>query len=248
MRVLLQEERRWRRARLEPPDLDAALPSMKGEVFSSRALALATIGRVGEATELATRAAALTSGIETQALCAAVAAVCALKERTDRVLDRCDALIEHVFATGSLDIAVTAYRANPDLLATVMASSRMRDQIVYLLRRAGDEERARGFGRVADVELVDPASTLSNREREVYQLICEGLSNAEIARQLYIYREHCQGCTFTTCSTRSESDLARALALNAAHGRYATSTNCQSVLMSVRQEGNDSEPVPRAAL
>ena len=32
----------------------------------------------------------------------------------------------------------------------------------------------------------DPASALSVREREVYELLCDGLRNAEIAKRLFI--------------------------------------------------------------
>ena len=39
---------------------------------------------------------------------------------------------------------------------------------------------------VNTLEAVDPVSTLSAREREVYELICQGLTNAEIAAQLFI--------------------------------------------------------------
>ena len=165
---------------------------MRGEVLGSRALALATIGRLSEATELAEQAAVCTRGIEAQALFHAVNAVCALKERSVDLIQRCEALVDHVFETGSVDFAVTAYRANPDLLSALLASSRVRDKAVFLVRRAGDEELVEALG-VSPASLVDPAISLSAREREVYDLVCEGLSNAEIARQLFYKQGHSKG-------------------------------------------------------
>jgi DNA-binding NarL/FixJ family response regulator len=195
---------------------------MRGEVLGSRALALATIGRLGEALELGEEAARSTRGIEAHALLHAVSAVCALKERSADLIQRCEALIEHVFDAGSVDFAVTAYRANPDLLSTLLSANRVRDKTVFLVRRAGDDERVEALG-VSPAALVDPAISLSAREREVYDLVCEGLSNAEIARQLFItpgtVKVHLHH-VFDKLGIHSRT----ALALNSAHGRYATST------------------------
>ena len=219
MRVLLQAGAAAEACATEPPNIDDALPSMRGEVLGSRALALATIGRLSEAMELVGQAAMCTRGIEAHALFHAVDAVCALKERSVDLIQRCEALVDHVFETGSVDFAVTAYRANPDLLSTLLASSRVRDKAVFLVRRAGDDERVEALG-VSPASLVDPAISLSAREREVYDLVCEGLSNAEIARQLFIsmgtVKVHVHH-VFDKLGIRSRT----ALALNSARGRYA---------------------------
>lgn len=226
MRILLQTGSEAEACATEPPDLDDALPSMRGEVLGSRALALATIGRLDEATQLASSAARCTRGIEAQALNYAVNAVCALKERRSDLMDASESFIEHVFDVGSVDIAVTAYRANPELLATLLASSRVRDQVIFLIRRAGDDERVAALG-VSPAALVDPAISLSPREREVYELVCEGLSNAEIAKRLFIststVKVHVHH-VFDKLGIRSRT----ALALNSARGRYAAPTRTSS--------------------
>ena len=246
MRLLLQVGGAVEACATEPVVTDAALPSMKGEVLSSRALVLATMGRVDEAYDLARVARTLTSGIETQALCHAVIAVCALKERRDDVVHCCEAFIEHVFAAGSVDIAVTAYRANPDLLATLVGSGRTRDQVAYLLSRAGDEKRVKALG-LSIAALVDPASLLSVREREVYHLVCEGLSNAQIASHLFIspstVKVHVHH-VFDKLGIRSRT----ALALNAAAGRYATSAAESAIADDDDVSGaEEPKPGPRAA-
>ncbi|MBA2372401.1 MAG: hypothetical protein H0V71_12260 [Chloroflexi bacterium] len=247
VRILLQAGAVAEACAVEPADTSRALPSMRGEVLSSRALALATIGRVDEATELAETAAGATLGIETQALCAAVDAVASLKRRSDDIMDHCDALIEHVFAAGSVDIAVTAYRANPELLAALFASRRIRDQVVYLTRRAGDEPLVEALG-LSSSAVVDPATALSNREREVYELVCEGLSNAEIGKRLFIVEGTVKAHVhhvFDKLGIRSRS----ALALNAARDRYATSTAASSGAGLGGDEGTATpNPNPRAAL
>ena len=96
----------------------------------------------------------------------AVLAVSAVKERSPDVLERCEGLVDHVFQTGSCDLAVTAYRANADLLSTLMASARIRDRTVFLVRRAGDDGRLETLG-MTSAALVDPVISLSAREREV---------------------------------------------------------------------------------
>ena len=219
VRILLQAGAAAEACATEPPDLDDALPSMKGEVLGSRALALVTIGRVGEGMELAEEAREATLGIEARALSYAVLAVSAVKERSPDVLERCEGLVDHVFQTGSCDLAVTAYRANADLLSTLMASARIRDRTVFLVRRAGDDGRLETLG-MTSAALVDPVISLSAREREVYDLLCEGLSNAEIGRQLFItpgtVKVHVHH-VFDKLGIRSRT----ALALNSARERYA---------------------------
>ena len=54
---------------IEPPSLEDSLRSMRGEVLVSRALALASLGRLVEARELAAEAVSVTSGVETRVLC-----------------------------------------------------------------------------------------------------------------------------------------------------------------------------------
>jgi ATP/maltotriose-dependent transcriptional regulator MalT len=185
VRLLLQEGRAAEACALEPPHLDDALPGMRGEVLASRALALACLGRLEEAKALASDASMATSAIEVRVLAVAVQAVCAIKARSGDVLDPVERLVEVAFDSGAVDLAVTAYRAANDLLAPMLSSPHARERTVFLLARAGDEELARELGQPT-IDSLDPVMTLSAREREVYSLLCEGLSNADIAHRLFI--------------------------------------------------------------
>ena len=78
VRVFLQQGRSAEACAIEPPDVTDSIKGIRGEVFSSRALALATLGRLSEAIELGAEAASSTQGVETRVLWPAVKAVVAL--------------------------------------------------------------------------------------------------------------------------------------------------------------------------
>ena len=115
-RLLLQQGRAADACAIEPPDLSSSLPAMRGEVLGSRGLILASLGRLDEARSLAAAASTATRGIEATVLSSAVETVCAINGRDTNVLDAAEGLVHLAFDTGAVDILVTTYRANPDLL------------------------------------------------------------------------------------------------------------------------------------
>ena len=86
---------------------------------------------------------------------------------------------------GAVDCVVTCYRASPDLLAALLRDAETTERAGYIVGRASDHELAASIG-VDLAAALDPVSTLSAREREVYDLLCEGLPNREIAKRLFI--------------------------------------------------------------
>ena len=230
-RILIQSDRATEAAAVEPPDITEALRSMRGEVLTSRGLALATIGQIEGARALATQAIAVTSGIETRMLASCVDAVCAVKTRERGLTDRAAALLTLAYEVGAVDPVVTAYRGNPDLLAVMLETPAARELAVFLLGRADDSVLAESVGSAPD-QLLDPRSSLSRREREVYELVCIGLSNADIASQLFISETTVKAHVhriFDKVGVRSRTALAIAAA---ARRPYAASTATESASLS----------------
>lgn len=221
-RILLQQGQAAEACAIEPPEMGNALRSMRGEVMASRALVLASIGRIEEATSIVDEAVQVTSGIETHQLARAVRAVVSLKTRDPELVNRCEELVQEGFASGAVDPAITAYRANLGLLSALLTVSSTAEKVVFLLRRAGDEGLVESLG-TASIDLVDPMSTLTSREREVHGLVCQGLTNPEIARLLFItegtVKIHVRH-VFDKLGIRSRT----ALALNAAPRSQAAPT------------------------
>jgi DNA-binding NarL/FixJ family response regulator len=185
MRILVQQGRPHEAIELEAPTVRDPLPGARAEVVSSRALALAVADRLHEAQECADTVRELSKAIEPTVLIAAVDAIFALKEHDVDAVDRVTRFEEIAFDRGALDLIVTAYRSTPELLAVLLRTSTRRDRLVGLIRRVGDQDLAELTGERL-LSGGDLRNTLSPREREVYELVTQGLTNREIAKLLFI--------------------------------------------------------------
>ncbi len=223
VRVLLEEGKSAEACAIEPPDATDSVKAMRGEVLASRALALATLGRLSEAIEMGSSAAALTQGVETKILWPAVQAVVALRSRDSTLLLRAEELVTVAFDSGAVDLLVCAYRSNPDLLAALFTAPACVERTVFALTRAGDQELATSMGLELAGSL-DPRLALSTREREVYDLVCAGLTNREIGATLFIseatVKVHVHHM-YDKLGIRSRT----ALAMNAIHERVRHATS-----------------------
>jgi DNA-binding CsgD family transcriptional regulator len=223
IRAYLQEGRILEACALEPPDLSDSLPGMRGEVWASRALALACMGRVAEAGALAKEHATSTRAVECRVLVHCVDAIVALKTRDSSLSELVRRLVDVAFDAGAVDLVVTSYRASPDLLIALMRDSETVERAVYIVARASDQELAASIG-IDALAALDPAAGLSDREREVYELLCDGLSNAEIAKRLFISKSTVKvhvHHVFDKVGIRSRT----ALVLNAARRFQATTAS-----------------------
>jgi DNA-binding CsgD family transcriptional regulator len=185
VRVLLQEGRTAEACALEPPDVSSALPGIRGEVTASRGLALACIGRDEEALQLAAEASTATQSLEVVVLAAAIDAVAKVRARETSAFDTACTLLELAIQRGGLDFFTTCYRASPDVLDLLLARPQTSDLVVFALARAKDRALAARVGASPEI-VFDRMSSLSPREREVHALLCEGMSDREIGRLLFI--------------------------------------------------------------
>lgn len=221
VRTLLQEGRSSEACATEPPSLEESLRSMRGEVLASRGLALASIGRLEEARTLAREAVGSTNAVEARVLAVAVDAVCSVNGRDPQMHEHVENMIDVGFEAGAVDLVVGTYRASVDVLSVALSSPSVRERTVFIVGRARDEQLLEFL--MSGSASLDPKEFLSKREREVYDLVCEGMSNSEIARRLFIsestVKVHVHH-VFDKLGIRSRT----ALAMNAARDRWRHAT------------------------
>jgi len=225
VRTLVQQGRPAAALRVPVPELRNAIPALRGEVLCSRALALTTLGDVDAGMAMGTEGGEVTQAVEPAMLRTAIAAICAIKSRTHNVLAAVQELEELAFATDAVDLLVVSYRSSPELLAVLLTAYGPHDRIAVLLRSVGDEDLASAVGR--PIGLLDhPKERLSVRERDVYELMVQGLTNLQIANVLFIspatVKVHVQHI-FDKLGTRSRS----ALMVQAALERSAQATSAK---------------------
>ena len=166
-------------------DLNTTIASIRGEYLASRSVALGCAGRIDECLSLADEASSATRGIEARVLSEAARVIAAIRGRRGDVRSACERLLDVLEDSNGTDLLVSAYRSSPDLLAVLLKSRDLRDRLAAVLRRVGDEHLL-GAATVATASDKEPATLLSPREFEVYELICRGLTNRQIATYLFI--------------------------------------------------------------
>ena len=223
IRALLHEGKVAEACALEPPDLTESLAAMRGEVWASRGLALACMGRLEEAAAHGRDVRRTTRAVEPKVLSLCIETLVRLKSRDPDSSRAKRELLSGAFEAGAVDFIVTTYRACPDLLAALLRDSETAEETGYVVARASDEALAQSLG-LDVLGAIDPVASLSVREREVYDLLCEGFPNGEIASRLFIspatVKVHVRH-VYDKLGIRSRT----ALALNAASRRgHATPT------------------------
>jgi len=166
---------------LDVREVDGAHPTLRGECRALLAVAAAIGGESRTATRLAQLASEDTAEVQSQCF---VALARAIIRRSRASIAYATQTLERTQAT---DCLVCTYRAYPRLLRDVADEPGALD-VPRIVRQARDHKIALDLG----ISLADGGETrgrfdlLTRREREVFGLMCEGLTNREIADRLYL--------------------------------------------------------------
>jgi ATP/maltotriose-dependent transcriptional regulator MalT len=165
----------------------SASPGMEGDYLATRALVLACCERQAEASQLADTSERVSNQIDARVLRAFVRATISHQQRAPDAGIHIAQAIDEANTTGNLDAFVAAYRAYPPLLTTLESLNESSAELVHrlvnridprLATKAGFSNLPTRFG--ADREPLTP------REKEVFDLLRQGMTNREIARSLWI--------------------------------------------------------------
>ncbi len=191
VRTLVQSGEIKRAMRIAMPSVAGALPCMRGEVHAARALVLALDGAHGDAAELCSKVEQITRSTEARLVARAAGLVSSLRSSAGaaQTMSIATSLFGEAIRTGVVDPAVCALRAAPDLLAWSLSSPGIRDTVAHIVQRARDWDALVGSDNASAIALTGDAPDLTRREREVFDLLVSGCTNAEIADALVISRE-----------------------------------------------------------
>ena len=167
----------------QPLDLPRAF---HGEWLASRSLYLAALGDV-DAARAAVRDSRLTSTyIDARNLSDLALVVADLQTETETASNsNASATLARLLASGHIDGVVVACRVFPRLASIATQNPTLAIELGRILAASHDVDIGRAGGLDMPRELW-PRGGLSQREREVLELIVQGRTNREIARTLFI--------------------------------------------------------------
>jgi DNA-binding CsgD family transcriptional regulator len=166
---------------LDGLELSHVHPALRGECRALHAVAAVIAGDKRSAIRLASTAEGETSEVQTQCYAALARAIA---RPTKTTLASAVRVLE---MTQAYDCLVCASRSHPKLLRDVAAVPNVID-LPAILRQARDFKLAATAGIELDAATAAGSrfDLLTKRERQVLALICEGLTNAEIASRLFL--------------------------------------------------------------
>jgi ATP/maltotriose-dependent transcriptional regulator MalT len=171
----------------ELSDLPSEFPfeAERAEVLATLALAHACAGEYDNAMAMIHQARKISTPIEVGVLAQCVEAIVSLSKPDRSSGEQALRAFEHARKVGNVDSYVTAYRGCPALLQPVLDRQDYHPALTEVI------ENARDWALVKNTRL-DPKprrsspAVLTDREREVLDLLAQGLANKEIARTLFI--------------------------------------------------------------
>ncbi len=164
----------------ESPHTHGLTNSLASELLASHALARAGAGDAGKAFELALTADKMSGASETKICVPAARAVANLRlGRSDVALLEALEALRTAIGTGMIESFVAAYRGCPELLTCLLQEKNAHEDIALILTLSGDQV-------MQNVTATHSVLALSPREKEVLSLLGFGMTNAQIAQQLFI--------------------------------------------------------------
>ncbi|HVM16184.1 MAG TPA: LuxR C-terminal-related transcriptional regulator, partial [Gaiellaceae bacterium] len=185
-RILLAERNPEGALAVVKADTAALGALMRGEVAATRALAYACAGDETEAQRAAQEATEASEAPESLVLANAALAVSSVTASDPTATAEVQALWEAALRTGNRDAIVFAYRGFPPLLRALADLLGDAEAIAPLLVVDHDIRLAASMGVATRREARESGAPLSRREKEVLELLAQGLRNREIGAQLFI--------------------------------------------------------------
>ena len=170
---------------LSNPPTEFPFEAERAELLATLGLAYACAGQSDDALQAASDAEQISTPIEVRVLNSCVRAITSLIRSAPSASDEALEVFELARTIGNLDSYVTAYRGYPALLDPLVTRPKLHEPLAGVLDNARDWFLMK-TAHLAPMQVPRQRPALSNRERQVLELVAQGLTNKDIAKALFI--------------------------------------------------------------